>query len=51
MKALVLHAVRDLRVDDVPKPKPGPGQVLVRVPMVVPTVRIRGVQFTGTTEF
>ena len=25
--------------------------VLVRGPYVVPTVRIRGVQFTGTTEF
>ena len=39
-------------------PKPGRGQVLMRVRAVgvcgsdvVPTVRIRGVQFTGTTEF
>jgi len=31
MKALVLHGVRDLRVEDVPCPKPGPGQVLARV--------------------
>ena len=31
MKALVLHGIRDLRVDEVPKPKPGPGQVLTRV--------------------
>jgi L-iditol 2-dehydrogenase len=31
MKALVLHKMRDLRVDDVAKPKPGPGQVLVRM--------------------
>jgi len=31
MKALVLHTIRDLRVDDVPQPKPGPGQVLVRM--------------------
>jgi len=31
MKALVLHKVRDLRVEEVAKPKPGPGQVLVRV--------------------
>ena len=31
MKALVLHKIRDLRLDDVPKPKPEPGQVLVRV--------------------
>jgi L-iditol 2-dehydrogenase len=31
MKALVLHQRGDLRVDDVPEPKAGPGQVLVRV--------------------
>jgi L-iditol 2-dehydrogenase len=31
MKALVLHKMRDLRVEEVAKPKPGPGQVLVRV--------------------
>ena len=32
MKALVLHGIRDLRVDDVPEPpKPGPGQVKIRV--------------------
>jgi L-iditol 2-dehydrogenase len=31
MKALVLHGINDLRVDDWPKPRPGPGQVLVRV--------------------
>lgn len=31
MKALVLHKIRDLRVEEVAKPKPGPGQVLVRV--------------------
>ena len=31
MKALVLHKTRDLRVDDVPQPQAGPGQVLVRV--------------------
>lgn len=32
MKALVLHGIRDLRVDDLPEPqKPGPGQVKVRV--------------------
>jgi len=58
MKALVLHGIRDLRVEEVPTPKAGPGEVLVRVRAVglcgsdvVPTVRIRGVQFTGTTEF
>jgi L-iditol 2-dehydrogenase len=31
MKALVLHGVRDLRVEDRPTPDPGPGQVLVRI--------------------
>jgi L-iditol 2-dehydrogenase len=31
MKALVLHGIGDLRVDELPKPKPGRGQVLVRV--------------------
>lgn len=31
MKALVLHGIRDLRVEERPKPTPGPGQVLARV--------------------
>ncbi len=31
MKALVLHAVGDLRYEDVPTPQPGVGEVLVRV--------------------
>jgi L-iditol 2-dehydrogenase len=31
MKALVLHGVRDLRVEERPKPEPGPGQALVRI--------------------
>jgi L-iditol 2-dehydrogenase len=31
MKALVLHDIRDLRVEERPKPRPGPGQVLARV--------------------
>jgi L-iditol 2-dehydrogenase len=31
MKALVLHKMRDLRVENRPRPKAGPGQVLVRV--------------------
>lgn len=31
MKALVLHGVRDLRVEEREKPRPLPGQVLVRV--------------------
>ena len=31
MKALVLHGIRDLRVEDWPEPEPGPGQVKVGV--------------------
>lgn len=31
MKALVLHGIRDLRLDTLPEPQPGPGQVKVRV--------------------
>jgi (R,R)-butanediol dehydrogenase / meso-butanediol dehydrogenase / diacetyl reductase len=31
MKALRLHAARDVRLDDVPEPVPGPGQVQVAV--------------------
>jgi L-iditol 2-dehydrogenase len=31
MKALRLYAPRDLRVDEVPIPQPGPGEVLIRV--------------------
>lgn len=31
MRAAVLHAPGDLRVERVPKPEPGPGEVLVRV--------------------
>lgn len=31
MKAAVLHAVGDLRVEEIPTPRPGPGEVLVRV--------------------
>ena len=31
MKACVLHAVGDLRLDDVPTPMPGPGEVLLKV--------------------
>lgn len=31
MRAAVLHAPGDLRVEDVPVPRPGPGEVLIRV--------------------
>src|SRR5690606_9369522 len=31
MRAAVLHGVNDLRVEEVPMPTPGPGEVLVRV--------------------
>ncbi len=31
MRALVVHGPRDARVDDVPVPRPGPGELLVRV--------------------
>ena len=31
MKAIVIHAARDLRVEDRPDEMPGPGQVQVRV--------------------
>lgn len=33
MRAAVLHAPRDVRVEDVPTPEPGPGEALVRVRM------------------
>ena len=31
MKALVLHGIRDLRVDDLPEQEPGPGRLKVRI--------------------
>ena len=31
MKTITLHAAKDLRVEDAPEPKPGRGQVLVRI--------------------
>ncbi|MBC7256159.1 MAG: galactitol-1-phosphate 5-dehydrogenase [Chloroflexi bacterium] len=34
MKALVLHAVGDLRLEEVPRPRPAPGEALVRVAAV-----------------
>ena len=34
MKAAVYHDTRDLRIEDVPTPQPGPGELLVRVAAV-----------------
>lgn len=31
MKAIVVHAAKDLRLEDRPRPVPGPGQVLIRM--------------------
>lgn len=31
MRAVVIHSARDLRVEDQPKPEPGPGEILVRI--------------------
>lgn len=31
MKAALLHGLRDLRLDDLPRPVPGPGEVTIRV--------------------
>lgn len=31
MKAVVFHGVGDLRIDEVPRPRPGPGQAVIRV--------------------
>ena len=31
MKAAVLHAINDLRVESIPRPSPGPGEVLLRI--------------------
>jgi len=31
MRAAVFHAAGDIRVDDVPRPRPGPGEALIRV--------------------
>jgi threonine dehydrogenase-like Zn-dependent dehydrogenase len=33
MKAAVFHAINDLRLDDVPKPRPGYGEALLRITM------------------
>lgn len=34
MQAAVLHGIRDLRVDTVPRPQPGPGEVLLKLAAV-----------------
>lgn len=31
MKALVLHGLNDLRLDDIPKPTAGPGSIIISV--------------------
>jgi len=65
MNALVLHAVGDARVDRVPRPTPGPGEVLVRVAFCgvcgsdIPRTFVKGTyqfpticghEFAGTVE-
>lgn len=65
MRALVLHAVGDLRLEEVPRPTPGPGEVLVRVAYCgvcgsdIPRVFVKGTyrfpticghEFAGTIE-
>ena len=44
MRAAVLHAVGDLRIDDIPVPEPGPGEVRIRV-------AVCGVCGSDATEF
>ena len=31
MKAVRLHGLRDMRLDDIPTPEPGPGEALIRI--------------------
>jgi len=65
MKALVLHAVGDARVERIPRPRPAPGEVLVRVGFCgvcgsdIPRVFVKGTyrfptvcghEFAGTVE-
>ncbi len=65
MRALVLHGIGDLRLEDVPRPAPGPGEVLVRVAYCgvcgsdIPRVFVKGTyrfpticghEFAGTIE-
>lgn len=52
MKAAVLHAPGDLRVEDVPVPRPGPGEVLVKVGAAgICGSDIGRVMVTGTYRF
>ncbi len=65
MRALVLHGIADLRLEDVPTPEPGPGQVRIRVAYCgvcgsdIPRIfhkgtyaypRICGHEFSGTVD-
>jgi len=65
MRALVLHGIGDLRVEEVPRPIPAPGEVLVRVAFCgvcgsdIPRVFVKGTyrfplicghEFAGTVE-
>ena len=65
MQALVLHAVGDLRLEQIPRPEPGPGEALIRVAAAgvcgsdVPRVYehgtysfplVPGHEFSGTVE-
>jgi L-iditol 2-dehydrogenase len=65
MKALVLHAVGDARVERIPRPRPAPGEVLVRVGFCgvcgsdIPRIFVKGTyrfltvcghEFAGTIE-
>ncbi|MDH4135475.1 MAG: alcohol dehydrogenase catalytic domain-containing protein, partial [Anaerolineae bacterium] len=34
MRAVRLHGIRDLRLEDLPRPTPGPGEVLLKVASV-----------------
>ena len=52
MKAAVLHAPGDLRVEEVARPTPGPGEVLVRVGAAgICGSDIGRVMVTGTNRF
>ena len=44
MRAAVYHGARDLRIEDVPRPRPAPGEVLVRV-------HANGICGTDASEF